>query len=45
MANTTVERGRCFHEVVYDPVCGLGSDLFLVRSAMPATMPTRQVLL
>jgi hypothetical protein len=34
MANTIVERGRCFHAVVNDSVCESGSDLFLMRSTI-----------
>ncbi len=34
MANTIVERGRCFHAVVNDSVCESGSDLFLMRSTL-----------
>ena len=34
MANTIVERGRCFLAVVNDAVCESSSDLFLMRSTI-----------
>jgi hypothetical protein len=37
MANTIVERGRCFHAVLNDSVCESGFDLFLMRSTIADT--------
>jgi len=34
MANTIVERGRCFHGVVFDLVYESGSDLVSMRSTI-----------